>query len=110
MGSGGKSAATACYVGWGTGAGTAAKSCTALFTEADYATAHISGTVTKAGTGSLAKWQNVATVSATATETITNAGCFESANGGELYIAGDFGGIALVSGDSISFTITLDPA
>jgi hypothetical protein len=97
-------------VGWGNGAGTASKSDTSLFTETDYATAHISGTVSKQGTGSAAKWQNVATVSATGARTITNAGCFSAANGGTLYVKGSFDSIALATNDSIVFTFTLDPA
>ena len=112
MGSGGYTHAGA-YVGWGTGAGTAAKADTSLFTESTDpgSAARVSGTITKAGSGgSTSKWQNVATLSATSTQTITNAGVFSTTGTATMFIKGDFTGIALVSGDSIQFTFTLDPA
>lgn len=110
------SSSTGAYVGWGTGAGTAAKGDVALFTQSNdpVSTAMVStnAAVTKTGTTSTAKWQNVATVPSTTTQTITNAGCWSGANASSaaLFIKGDFGGIALVNLDSIQFTFTLDPA
>ena len=68
------------YIGWGVSAGTTAKTDTTLFGErlVDLATA--------AGT-------------------VTNAGLFDAASGGNLYLKGDFTGIGLAAGDAIAFTI-----
>lgn len=105
----GASALNGQYVGWGTGAGTAAKTDTTLFTEASEA--RVSGTVSTSGTGASAKYQVVATITcAGAGKTITNAGNFDASAGGNLIVKGDFTGIALNVGDSIQFTITLDPS
>jgi hypothetical protein len=96
------------FIGWGTGAGTAAKADTTLFTEASEARA--TGTVTTNGTGAAAKYQVVGTLTADAAKTITNAGNFTASSGGTLIVKGDFTGIALALGDQIQFTITLDPS
>lgn len=96
------------FCAWGTGAGTAAKGDTTLFTES--AEARVSGTETVQGTGSSAVYQNVATITSSSTQTITNAGLFSASSGGTLVIKGDFTGIALDNGDSIEFTITLAPS
>jgi hypothetical protein len=100
------------YVGWGTGAGTAQKSDTTLFTESNdpVSSSRTTGAVTKTGTGSTAKWQCVATVPSTTSQTITNAGTFRAGGATAMFIKGDFTGIPLVSGDSITFTFTLDPS
>lgn len=95
------------YIAWGTGAGTAAKADTTLSTEA--AEARTAGTVTVVGTGSSAKYQVSGTITATGTKTITNAGNLTASSSGVLVIHGDFTGIPVDSGDSITFTITLDP-
>lgn len=96
------------FVAWGTGAGTAVKADTTLFTEASEA--RVSGTETTEGTGASATYQNVGSIVADGTKTITNAGLFSASSGGTLVIKGDFTGIALVAGDSIQFTFTLDPS
>lgn len=96
------------WVAWGTGAGTAAKGDTTLFTEASEA--RVSGTVTKDGAGSAAKYQVVGTITSDGTKTITNAGNFTASTAGNLVVKGDFTGIPLESGDKIEFTITLDPS
>lgn len=101
-------ATTGQFIGWGTGAGTAAKTDTTLFTEASEA--RVTGTVSTNGTGSAAKYQVVGTLTADAAKTITNAGNFTASTGGTLIVKGDFTGIALALGDSIQFTITLDPS
>ncbi len=91
------------YVGWGTGAGTAAVGDTTLFTEASESRVsttqsqpaadknQFQGTITCAGSG----------------KTITNAGIFDASTSGNLYLKSDFTGIALNVGDSIQFTFTL---
>lgn len=100
------------HVGWGTGAGTANKTDTTLFTESNdpVSSARTVGTISKTGTGATAKWQNVATVPSTSTQTITNAGTFKAGGAVAMFLKGDFTGIPLVSGDSITFTFTLDPS
>lgn len=97
------------YVGWGTGAGTAAAADTTLFTEdtgGSPAYARIAGTTTNVTTTvTNDSWQCVATLSSNGTKTITNAGAFDALTGGNLFVKGDFTGVALTSGDSITFTI-----
>lgn len=105
----GVSALNGQYIGWGTGVGTAAKGDTTLSTEA--AESRVSGTVTTSGTGASAKYQVVGTLTcAGAGKTITNAGNFDASTSGNLIVHGDFTGIALNVGDSIQFTITIDPS
>lgn len=104
----GASALSGAFIGWGTGAGTAAKADAALFTEA--AEARVSGSVSTSGTGSAAKYQVVGTLTSASNQTITNAGNFTASTGGVLIVHGDFTGIALQTGDSIQFTFTLDPS
>jgi len=101
-------ATTGQYIGWGTGAGTAAKGDTTLFTEASEA--RVAGTVTTNGTGASAKYQVVGTLTADGSKTITNAGNFPASSGGSPIVKGDFTGIALALNDQIQFTITLDPS
>lgn len=96
------------WVGWGTGAGTAAKGDTTLFTEASEA--RIQGTKSTNGSGAAAKYQVISTITADGTKTITNAGAFTAVSGGTLVLKGDFTGVPLNLGDSIQFTFTLDPA
>lgn len=96
------------FVGWGTGAGTAAKTDTTLFTEA--AEARAVGTASTTGSGSAAKYQVVGTITSASAQTITNAGNFTASSAGTLIVHGDFTGIGLAIGDAIQFTITLDPS
>lgn len=96
------------FVAWGTGAGTAAKADTTLFTEA--AEARVVGTVTTSGTGSAAKYQVTGTMTSASAQTITNAGNFDASTAGNLIVHGDFTGIALAINDQIAFTITIDPS
>lgn len=101
------------YIGWGTGAGTAAITDTTLFTEKDVDLATGSGTrttgtgsqVTTTNTNDTTQWTGTRT--ATGAGTVTNAGLWDNATiaSGTLYLKGDFTGIGLSSGDSIAFTI-----
>ena len=88
---------------WGTGAGTAAKGDTTLFTEASES--RVVATISQP-TADKNQW--VATITADGTKTITNAGVFDAAAAGNLVIHGDFSGIALVLNDSIEFTASLE--
>ena len=90
------------YAGWGTGAGTTSSSDTTLFTEV---LPRVSGTVSQVTTSTTSDtFQVVATQTAGTAETITNAGLFDASTSGNLFVKGDFTGIALNSGDSIQFT------
>lgn len=91
------------YIGWGTGAGTAAKGDTTLFTEA--AEARVVATRTQ-NTSDKIRW--VGTLTAAGAKTITNAGNFTASSGGSLIVHGDFTGIVLAINDQIQFTIDLE--
>ena len=90
------------YVGWGTGAGTAAKTDTTLFTEAPEARV-----ITTRSQPASNQNRFVGTITASAGRTITNAGILSLSSGGTLILHSDFTGIVLASGDSIQFTFTL---
>lgn len=99
------------YIGWGTGAGTAAAADTTLFTEALVTLAagttdHTTGTSSQQTTTTTSDtYQVTGTRSATGAGTVTNAGLWDAASGGTLFLKGDFTGIGLASGDSVAFTI-----
>jgi len=90
------------FVGWGTGAGTAAKGDTTLFTEASEARVAATESQPTSNTNRL-----VATITADGSKTITNAGSFDQSTGGSLIVHGDFTGIVLTLNDKIEFTIDL---
>ncbi len=91
------------HVAWGTGAGTAAAADTTLFTES--AEARTAGTSTQQTTTQTNDtYQVIGTITATAVRAITNAGLFDAASAGNLFMKGDFATINLASGDSIQFT------
>jgi len=93
-------------IGWGTGNGTAAIADTTLFSEA--AEARSQAVITQ-GTTTTANdtIQAVATITATATRAITNAGLFDAVTGGNLIMKGDFATVNLNNGDSITFTMKI---
>ena len=91
------------YVAWGTGAGTTAATDTTLFTENG---TRVSGTTTQQTTSTTNDtFQVVGTLTAGSSLTITNAGTFDASTSGNLFVKGDFTGVALNSGDSIQFTV-----
>lgn len=91
------------YVAWGTGAGTAAATDTTLFSETGTRT---SGTSTQETTSTTNDtYQVVGTITAGGSLTITNAGLFDASTSGNLYMKGDFTGVALTVGESIQFTM-----
>lgn len=94
--------ATNSRIGWGTGAGTAAKTSTTLFTEAPEARV---APVVSRPVADTVQW--VATMTASASRTITNAGLFDAATGGTLVVHGSFAGVTLATNDQIQFTFTL---
>jgi hypothetical protein len=97
----------ATHGGFGTAVGAAAKGDTALGTEVESRGAV---TPTQTGSGATAKAQYVWTNTATATRAIVEAGLFSAAAAGSMFTSHDFSVINLNSGDSIQFTLTLDPA
>jgi len=92
------------YIGWGTGAGTAAKEDTILFTEA--AETRVTGTRTQPVADKI-RWVGTLTCNATP-KTITNAGNLTATTAGTLIVHGDFTGVALAAGDKIEFTIDIE--
>lgn len=101
------------HIGWGTGAGTTAATDTGLFTAAlvDLTagnTDHTAGTSSQQTTSTTNDTYRVTgTRTATGAGTVTNAGLWDAASGGTLYMKGDFTGIGLASGDSIAFTFNV---
>ena len=94
------------WIDWGTGAGTAAKSDTALFAESTEA--RVQGTMSQPAADKL---RVVGTMTcAGAGKTITNAGSFTVSTKatGPLIIHGDFTGIVLAVGDKIEFSVDLE--
>lgn len=94
--------ATNAKVGWGTGAGTAAKGDTTLFTEASET--RVVPTVSQP-TADKNQW--VGLLTADAGKTITNVGLFDAAAAGNLVVHHDHTGVVLALGDKIEYTITL---
>jgi len=96
---------TPLYVAWGTGAGTTAAADTTLFTESSSPATRTTGTGTQQTTTITSDtYQVVGTLTSGVTQTITNAGVFDAVSSGNLFVKGDFTGLALNSGDSIQFT------
>lgn len=94
------------YVAWGTGAGTAAITDTTLFTEStdEARTNGTSSRVTTTVSNDTYQVVGLMTV-ATTGKTITNCGLFDASTVGNMYFKSDFTGIALLVGESITFTI-----
>lgn len=86
------------YVAWGTGAGTAAKGDTVLFTEA--AESRVAATMSQPS-ADINKF--LAQITSLSNQTITNAGVFSASTVGTLLLKSDFTGIALNTNDKIEF-------
>ena len=102
------------YIGWGEGAGTAAKADTDLFTPVNTDQANTTlrqlGTTSVTGSGATAKYQVVATLTSPNANNKTNAGAWTASTGGTLVIKGDHASTPMAIGDQIQYTITLDPS
>ena len=97
---------TPLYVAWGTGTGTTAATDTTLFTESSSPASRTTGTASQQTTSTTNDtFQVVGTLTSGTSQTITNAGTFDAVSSGNLFVKGDFTGIALNSGDSIQFTV-----
>lgn len=94
------------YIGWGTGTTTAAATQTALVTPS--AEARTNGTKSQQTTSvSGDTYRVVGTITSSSSQTISEAGLFDASTSGNMYVRGDFTGIALANGDSIAFTINI---
>jgi hypothetical protein len=98
-------------IGWGTSAGTTARTDTTLFGEKLVDLSTSAGTDHTVGASSQVTttdtndtYQVTGTRTATGAGTVTNAGLFDAASGGTLFMKGDFTGIGLAIADSIAFT------
>jgi hypothetical protein len=94
------------YAHWGTGSGTAGVSDTGLYSPAEEA--RVAGTSSRvlgpAPNVPNDTYQVIATLTAVAGKTITNAGLFDDPTTGALFMKGDFQGIVLATGEGIQFT------
>lgn len=95
------------HIGSGTDATAAAKGDTALGVEVESRGAT---TVDVTGSGSTAQYRAIATVNYTATRSIVEAGLFSASSAGSMFVSSDFAAINVNNGDSIQFTITIDPS
>jgi hypothetical protein len=95
------------HIGFGTNAAAPAKGDTALGTEVDSRGAT---TVTTTGTGATNKYQAIATCTATTTRAIVECGLFSASSAGVMFTHSTFTVINLSNGDSIQFTLTIDPS
>lgn len=92
------------YVAWGTGAAAAAAADTTLSTEASES--RVAGTSSRQTTNTTNDtYRVIGTLTAAGAKTITNAGLFDAAASGNLFVHGDFSGVPLAAGESIQFTI-----
>lgn len=91
------------YIDWGTGTTAANKADTAL--ETPGGESRVTATESQP---SADKNRLVGTITATGTKTITEAGVFTASSSGTMPVRGVFSGIAVVSGDSIEFTVEIE--
>ena len=91
------------YVAWGDGSGTSAVTDISLFAEQGSRTSGTSSQVTTSTTNDT--YQVVGTITAGGPIGVTNAGLFDAASGGNLYMKGDFTTVNLTVGESIQFTM-----
>ncbi len=102
-------------VGWGTGVHTQVAADTTLTTEKDVDLTTGTGTRTAGAstqqttTVTNDTYQVIATRTATGAGTVVNAGLFDNVTmgSGNIFVSGDFAGIALSIGDAIQFTFKL---
>lgn len=90
------------HIGWGSGAGVAAKGDTVLFTEESEA--RVVATLSQPAAD---QSRYVGTITADGAKTITNGGVLSLLTGGILYLHSDHAGVALATGDKIEYTFTV---
>jgi len=90
------------WIHWGSGTGTPSKASTGLFGPETEARVKA---VISSPAANITRW--VASITAAAAKTITNAGNFTASTAGTLIVHGSFTGISLAAGDRIEFTVNL---
>lgn len=95
------------HIGAGTGLTTPVKADTALLTEVG---TRIATTVTTTGTGAANKYQATGTWAFDATRAIAEVGLFSAITTGTMFIHCVHDVINGIVGDSIAYTITIDPS
>ena len=94
------------YIGIGTGATGAARTAvaadTALSTPAESRVAGTGTNVTTTSTNDTAQW--VGTITATAARAVDEAGLFDAASAGQMFLSATFNVISLAIGDSLQLT------
>lgn len=91
------------YVAWGTSGATATAGDVALGAQNGSRVLGVSTQYTTSTTNDT--YQVVGVLQASGPITIREAGLFDAASGGNMYLRGDFTGITLENGESIQFTI-----
>lgn len=101
------------YIGWGSGSTATTPDDTAVETELNLGLTALGANPHAGGAGTSTRettvfafdtYQVVGTLTASGAGTIANAGLFDAASNGNLFMKGNFTGIGLSSGDSIQFT------
>ncbi len=94
------------HIGIGVGATTAARTAavgdTALSTQVESRVAGTESTVTTTTTGDT--YQSVGTVTATAARAVDEAGLFDAASAGNMFLSATFAAVNLANGDSLQIT------
>lgn len=90
------------HIGWGSGAGVAAKADTVLFTEESEARV-----VAALSQPAADQSRFVSTITADGAKTITNGGVLSALTGGTLELHSDHAGVALALNDKIEYTFTI---
>lgn len=92
------------WLGWGLGVGSSDITDTSLFQESGESRVACN---TSCQTTNIVNdtYQAVGTLTATNSRAITNAALFDSSNGGNIFIKGDFATVNLQVNDSIQFTV-----
>lgn len=94
------------YLAWGTGTTAEAATQTALVTAA--AEARVAATLSQQTTTSTNDTlRAVGTITSASGQTISELGMFDATTAGNMFLRGVFTGVALLSGDSIAFTVNV---
>lgn len=92
------------FVGWGTGATTAAKADTGLQTAS--AESRTNGTTTsQTTTNTNDTWQNVATITSLSAQTIQEVAAFDASTAGTCFVHATHGAQTLAISDAIQYTV-----
>lgn len=100
------------HADWGIGTTTPVKADTGIQTASTNGEARVANTVTVVGTGASAKYQatSAAMVCGAAAQAITEYGLFSASTSGICFVHAVFLALNLLTGDSIVFTLQIDPS